>query len=1274
MSSPIADSYTEFFVGYTISYVVGGDLYNVHRRYTDDDLGHVLYIHSSCTPELDFNISDELRPIREYDGTIPNHVYLSTDSVTWDFGDGTTKQGLNVRHRYTTPGQYTIRVLLRDYDGRPRESKYRQVVHVADFVKSEVKWETPNMRELRCDTVPAGSPSHPLTVKTSTSYRYSDDLNALHTVSLYVSGSNSSPGYKTDYTEYKYAQFDPLWKFMSTQSLDPIQYVDITPSVVYLRYELVDMNDGTWDLQYGYYITPNIIASTSDDHTGYVNKSDYYTSVYDTFDERDSNPQWQYTIAGHVGYENIRYLDDIAKVYLSRHQDPVMLFANLQISENIIYQKETTFPKELDISIEDWNVDVLPMKVMFNPATQLSITPTGVPDIIFPPNKYQDSIIGLHVALADDVNASILKSPPYPELHDNDDVWFNADWNLIYAGTDTSVDISLSGRNDTITVPTKGCTSNYIIPTNITGSVQLSASCIVRDFAYANKEVEAYYVANMHTDRIFILRPGYLDKIYTFEPEYTISVKDYLTRIYAQLEEPAEVIGLLSTDALTHYFAIGVDGDSAAWIADTDRDALLKFDRFGNHMDTILLPQDLELDKFETNIVSPITHPGIGETLTIPENAYGVSSVAIDGGNNIWVLPADVATILKYHDLKPGVYERTFDQFPILIDGVDTKRVHPIKIETDRSNNVWVVVMYDQSMPYEPPISPEMYIVLKFSSDGQQLIDPIFLPNNVYPHDLLVDGFDDVWMTNTIPSNNRTTGSVFHISKNGQILKEVKDYIHPSTGMLTQFDKPSQIILDMEDNLWISNRGNELIRMVTDTKINKPQYSVDFITNAGLRWVDDQAAIDVHGRRSAIEALSCDSDNRLVVVNNVSKRIYMFDAKDESRHEWVPVDDTEIRNYNEPPIDLQSDKKFPTPGNALDQNSYHVLQAFGDWTGIKWIQKYWKFSNATRVITGSSNVFDIIPDSGDVLRDNEYFDASENFKSIMLQPSLDDSSNFLNKIITPITGDSESSPTTIGKTIYEKISNFSKNVSDVDIANVTQFYSMCKSLGFDIKDFNYIAPGTIKRLVDLFSISYNKLTGVRDQTELSFDALGQESSINIGKNRGAQLDFDSYMVVAGIPIVTKELFNNKYRVVKPMTIKDASSETQSVISTYPLKDYNSKWGWRLSYPEDEPVKHYYDFFEFVPNTTRNYTYMSNIPHADTSSEQSLVSNFTSDQHTQLEGVIDWSNTQTTINENTSLMNLINPTNNDHIGTPTSSIIETIIERELRKNLKINENI
>jgi len=1270
MSSPISDSYTEFFVGYTVSYVVSDEIFPVHRKVNTSRDENIIYIHTHGTPELDFDISDELRPIGEYDGTTPNHVYLSTDSVTWDFGDGEVKTGLHVRHKYTQPGIYTVKVILRDYDGRPRVSKYQQVIHVADFVKSEVKWETPGMRELRCDTVPAGAPSHHLTVKTSTNARYSDEISTNHTVSLYASGSNSEPGYREDYINYKFAQFDPLWKFMAVDDTTPVQYINISPSVVYIRSKLIDMEDGTWDIEYGYYIDPNIIPSTSiEDLEGYVNNSDYYNVVFDDPVTRFENPDTVYSIVGHIGYQNIRYLDDTAKVYLSRQQDPVMLFASLNISEDYIKLSPNVIPDEILQSIEDWNVDVLPIKVMFNPATQLSITPTGVPDILFPPQKYINSLISFNIALVDPVKASILKSPPYPELDNNSGPWFNTEWSLINVDINEVSENNSNGLNDTITVDTRGCVSRYITPQGATGSYQLSANCMVKDFAYANKEVEAYYVANMHTDRIFVLRPGYMDKIYTFEPQYTISVKDYLTRIYSQLEEPAPVTGLLSDDAMEHYFAIAVDSQSAAWIADTDRDAIIQISRFGDHLDTIVLPQNLDLDVFEVNVDSPILHSGTGETLTEIEHAYGISSISIDSNDNIWVCLSDLSMILKYDSISPGQFERAMTKVPVIIPGYTAADLHGVHVETDREDNVWVVMMHDTSLSTK---TPEQFIIVKYSPTGESLIQPIVLPINIYPHDLIVDGFNNIWLSNTAPTNNITTGSIFHISSDGDIIKEVTEYIHPVTKITTRFDKPAQLTLDMDDNLWISNRGNELLRMVTDTHLTNPQYTIERAVTCGSQWIDSDESIEVHGRRHAIEALSCDTDNRLVVVNNVSKRIYMFDAKDESRHVWkshMDASSVEVRDYNEAPIDLESDRVFPTPGAPLDQNEYHILQAFGDWTGIRWIQKYWKFSNSTRLITGVSNTFDVSPKPKDIFKVNESFGMSENIESIMLQPTLNESSSLIDKIIAPALGGKDSDADTVGKVVYEKISNFNSNISDADTSNVTQFYSLCKTLGFDVKDFDYLAPASIRRLINIFSIGYSKLKGSRDMTELDFNALGQESTINIGKNRGSLIDFESYQVTAGLPLISRELFNNTYKLIVPMTIK-GQSETQS---KYMLRDFNTDWGWRLSFPDDEPVKHYYDFYHFIPNNPRVENYMSNIAKANTSESNSMNSPYVHDDHPQVEGVIDWDNSSTTISDNTLNINeFYNPTTDAQATNPSSSTIESIIEYKLRESLEIDE--
>jgi hypothetical protein len=1381
MSSTIADSYTEYFVGYTISYI-DTEYDSISCRQAHASSGSteeernancpilekkpatrnndgVLYIYDVGTPELDFDISNELQPISEYGGTVPNHVYLSTDKVTWDFGDGTKKVGLNVQHKYTKPGIYTILVSLRDYDGRVRVSKYRQKIHVAEFVKSEVKWESDDMIARRCDTILAGSPSPKYTIKTSTSKSYftkyrkdnpitnnyeSQKHKTKHTISLYVSGSESQPGYKTDYVDYKYAQFDRLWKFMESplegQPLDdtPINSVTIEPSAVYIRSNVACCPNasGTYDIEYGYFIEPNITSTDSSSHVGYVyDNSSQYTNIFDGVstnkyrsdfaDERSQgipDEDRTYELAGHIGLKNILYLDDTAKVYLSRHQHPVMLFANLQTSSAYTSDIEVNLDNDILFSVEDWNVDVLPVKVLYNPATQLSITPAGVHDIIFPKNKFQKSKMAFNIALVDDIKASTLKSHPYPELKvSGTQKYFSPDWELQPLAGQSSVSDIINGVNDTITIPTNGCINQYIKPMDQTGSYQLSATCTIKDQPYANKEVEAYFITNMHTDRIFVMRPGYMDKIYAFEPEYTISVTDFYTSIFKEMNEPVESLDTI--DAMTNYFSIGVNSKSQAWIADSDRDAIILVSRFGEHLDTITLPRDIEPDLFESIITSPRL-PGERETLIDSDHAYGISSVGIDSRDNVWVSLADLPQLLRFDDLPEDATSRETDpskddgpiRVQIEIPDCDPLRLHPQKLETDRDDNIWVSVLYGnrETTDWSEPLADEWtdrFYLLKYSKKEQstgvkeeyEQTALIKFDTGVHLHDILVDGYNDIWVTNCAPTRdldgyNPSIGGLYHISKDGEILNTITDYIDPDTNITEKFDKPSQLIMDMRDNLWICHRGNELLRVHTDLDGHIPRYTFDMKYSGGPKWPDDDAAMALQGRPHAIEGLSCDSDNRILVVNNHSKNLYAFDAEDLTRREWDPAavnDPIETQKYNEPPIPLNSDKPFHEDDSTYmwQPGEYHTLQAFGDWTGIRWIQKYVKYTQNIRTVTGVSNPFNIVDVVPDVHKINEYHGYAETIESISLQPVLSDSDNFINKIIQPAAGDLAGSPEELGKVTYEKTANFARNISDVDTSNVAQFYSMCSYLGYDAKDFNFIAPATIKRLTDLFSISYSKLVGARDRTETNFNSLGQNPSLNLGKNLGRKMGFDTEIIMAGIPIVACELFDKKYRLIKPMTIRNPEATANDHLSTYALSGYDPSWGWRLSYPENEPVNHYYDFFLFKPNKTYSATYRASnntassaqLPPVD-QRQQTISSDYKHRDMRQVEGIIDWDNplmqlVEVIENDTTSidswdstidLDEFIRPTDDTHINTMITSIVELIFEKKLRQGLEIDE--
>ena len=99
------------------------------------------------------------------------------------------------------------------------------------------------------------------------------------------------------------------------------------------------------------------------------------------------------------------------------------------------------------------------------------------------------------------------------------------------------------------------------------------------------------------------------------------------------------------------------------------------------------------------------------------------------------------------------------------------------------------------------------------------------------------------------------------------------------------------------------------------------------------------------------------------------------------------------------------------------------------------------------------------------------------------------------------------------------------------------------------------------------------------------------------------------------------------------------------LTAYKLSDYDitntdgnhtgKSWNWGLSHPVDESVFLYYDFYEYVDNDE-----------------------YDNDKFDQLEGVIDWTNTNTTIPEKTTIDEWFKP----------SGIADKLIDKKLRTGL------
>jgi hypothetical protein len=262
---------------------------------------------------------------------------------------------------------------------------------------------------------------------------------------------------------------------------------------------------------------------------------------------------------------------------------------------------------------------------------------------------------------------------------------------------------------------------------------------------------------------------------------------------------------------------------------------------------------------------------------------------------------------------------------------------------------------------------------------------------------------------------------------------------------------------------------------------------------------------------------------------------------------------------------------------------------------------------STYQLSGSSNYFNIYPnDYYDMYKKNEDFIASNTLRDITFQESILSNDVLYNDFFGGLLGNENYNHETIGVKIYEKIANFTQNTQDVDTCGIDFLNSLEQYSNYNnINEEKHIYPETIKRLVDLGSISKFKLFGVPNKFVENLDARGHTTNEEYGKNIGSQIDTLTYKVSAGSDIVALEKFSNTYKLLNTWQPVSAVETT-----IYPLSDYSSEWGWPLVLPNIinfQDIDKYYIFFEHNPQY----------------------------DNTLLGGVIDFDNSKTTISVNLS---------------------------------------
>jgi hypothetical protein len=244
-------------------------------------------------------------------------------------------------------------------------------------------------------------------------------------------------------------------------------------------------------------------------------------------------------------------------------------------------------------------------------------------------------------------------------------------------------------------------------------------------------------------------------------------------------------------------------------------------------------------------------------------------------------------------------------------------------------------------------------------------------------------------------------------------------------------------------------------------------------------------------------------------------------------------------------------------------------------------------------LTGLSNSFKIYPpDYYDFYKNGEDYDFKETLKDLRFQEFLLDDSVLFDDFLGSVFGDEDSSYETLGKKIYEKITNFVQNHSDIDRNEIFSLLSQMKMLDVEQNTYNssFIRyPEQVRRILNMASIAKNKITGKQNKFA---EAFAKE-----GRNLGSEVNTKTYTVSAGSPLVAFERFSGNYTLLNTFQPISATGSF-----AYPLSTYTDTWGWPLVLPNPflfADVEKYYTFYEYVSGY-ENTVYGSSIDFDNTS--------------------------------------------------------------------------
>jgi hypothetical protein len=688
-----------------------------------------------------------------------------------------------------------------------------------------------------------------------------------------------------------------------------------------------------------------------------------------------------------------------------------------------------------------------------------------------------------------------------------------------------------------------------------------------------------------------------------------------------------------------------------AWAIDSDLNMLYKINTDGSILSSIDL---LTIYKQNSAILPP----------PIVENQLSPASITLDSKENLWITLYDNKYVLNLDKNGNFVYILDLTSFvteynipnissewydanqPIPNDDIDAQNfVEPTFLDVDSRDRIWVTYSNYASG-----------FLSKFDQNNNLFFNIVY-PLCSCPQDIIIDREDNAWVS---LSNNiwNSLGKIEKRDTNGNLLSS----FGPIMGV-------NELTLDLNQNLWFSYSYSRIGKIDGKTgqvytfSILGDSKAPDYFSYGLSRPVEVNGSFDGYNPSTGltivnqntdetlIEGIACDLRGYLYVVNSIANQIIVYDTKTNP----IKLVDKFYVNPQGFNFWTQNEQGETQMSNNMWGKS---LRAHGDWTGMKWINKFKNTSGTySKTISGISVPlsFKKIPSvtlsdrysflatsfykyietsylekikvtprrdvGGDDVgfnltfyKVNENFDLADYIKTFAITPTLYNSSFLFDTFLPSIYGYYPFSPFDLGIYSYEKISNFTLNHSDVDTCNVKNLYDLAKMVDDETNDYSLDYPSEIKRIMDVLSINPSRVLGSVAKNQNYFGITDENGQSNRGR-----LLTNSYSVTAGTPVILKTKSLDHYQLIQTGLVDNKFIYTLNDLSV--TLNINVPWN------------DYYEYYEF--KLIKNLGYNDNI--------------------------IDWYNTQTTFTNNITSVN-------DWIGD--EKLIDSLFSYNLYRGLNL----